>query len=192
MPKNIEGLYAGKADNINRIYETPTECSVCGKPYEIKNKTLMFKRCTDGSMDLICPKCYEKFLKSWDLKEVKSFVSDGTGRGGIIAHCIMTDGSERNYISGYVNPIEAGIPKLFVDKFTECREKYLKEVNDARIKSIETVDTFDCQKFIITQNSGAITEINYKIGRTGLIFNDSDVTAIKPEFMALIKTELNK
>lgn len=190
MAKNMECLEAGKVTNIKRILMTPTECSKCKKPYDVKNKNLIFQRCNDGTIDMWCDKCYEKHLKAWDLKDITEFISDAMGYYSGVAKCIMTDGRQMNFHYGLNNPVNEGIPQEFVDKFEKIKREHEERKDAVRIKSIETVDTFDVQKIIVTQNNSKVTELKYKMGLKGMIFNEFDVAKVDKALMQNIIQEL--
>ena len=192
MSKNIkclDGLYGNNITNTNRRFTTPIFCKECDKTFEPKNGELIFKRCRDSTMDFFCPSCNDKHNKHWMLKSAEIIPdADNSGRG--TARCTMADGRIEDIMYGWNNGENSDIPQKFYDDLAQFRQAYWDDKQAVLIKSLAVIDNFDTQQIICIQNNDSVTTLDYKVGMTGLIFDERQLSKVKPELMALITARL--
>ena len=190
MEKNMTGLYAGRVNNDKRRLETPVFCSCCGKTFEIKNNTLMYKHNKDGMLDMICPACNDAHNKSWELKSITDVIADNSRMTGVVK-CIMSDGRKMDYAYGWGHPLDADIPPHFSEKLGELKTQWYKAKNDILIQSLEIEDSWDKSCIKVVQNNGAETVLQYRAtAGSGIILNKSEVAKVDAALMALIVENL--
>lgn len=187
--KTTDGLSNGRVIKVNQRFNITTECHVCGKKYDVKAKTLHFKHSRDGKINLICDACMESWSKSWRLKTVTEFVPDPYASGQGTAKCVFEDGHTLDYRYGEPN-LDIDIPDHFFDSLAIHRKAYWEAKQAVLIKSLEVIDTFDTQRIICTQNNGSVTTLDYRVGVSGLIFDERQIAKVDAELLKGIKERL--
>ena len=185
-----DGLCAGRAKNTNKIFTTNTECSQCKKPFDIKDRSVLYQRCNDGSILLWCNKCYEKHSEHWKLESAEIFPDPHSYEMTGYAKCTFKDGRIEDIGYGYNSGENSNIPKHFFDKLAEIKRALYAAKEAIRIVDVQTIDTFNENKIVITQGSGKITEINYRMSVSGVVFKESDIANIDSLFMESINAAL--
>jgi len=189
MDYSKEGLYGERINNDTRRFSTDLHCVECGKHFTPKDNQLIFKRSKEFGMVFICDSCDTKHQKKWELKSVQIVPdADGMGRGKGI--CTMSNGTTYDHHYGWNDGQNTDIPQAFYDKFRKLHQEYHEKKQAVLIKDLIIEDNFDRQCLHVEQNNGTKYDLDYRVGLSGLILDQRQLTNVTPELMALIKERL--
>lgn len=191
-PEKNFGLTMGK--NTIKRYTTPVFCSECGDKFDTKNSELTIRWCADPmeAVDMICPKCMDKWNKHWELKEVISWHPDKTIVGAGVARCKMKDGRIYDHHYGIMNEANADIPGHFFAKFQQCAQAYYEIKRAVMLAGVEVIDTFEKSLIRATQNNGNVTTLRWKRGANGVVLDHAEVAKVDPVLFRSIVEKLKE
>lgn len=179
-----------KGRHDNSIRHLDLVCSKCGKKYSPKEE-LRFHQNENGNISLWCPACVAKLEKQWDVVEVVEW-----GKGNM-AFCKFVDGHDDWYKytpDAWARKREMydGVPKSFLKKFYAIYDRHVNDEYNKQIKSFEYQETYNDMQIVVTQNSGKVIQVKYKIGGIGqILLNPDDLAKVDIELQQMITDRID-
>lgn len=194
-PERIQknGIYEAKVVHPGLVQKFNTVCCICEKTFTPDKNGIHYFYSADGCFNIMCPKCYQKYLDAFTVMDCEAVVPDVGLRGtGIIMGCRMKDGSIIDMPYGTRQTIFGEIPSIFEESSRPFRQHYLDEQKKLYINKLEVVETWDKQQINVSFMSGDEYIINYKSTTDGIICNPDDVKQLKQEQIDKVNLKLKE
>ena len=115
-----ELLYKGKVYKAGAIREIPLKSSICEEVFS-RDESIRFFYNLDATFELICDKCYRKYLDSFTVVSVEHInVNNCTAYG-----CHMKDGSTKDMLYKRQECTHGEIPEIFYKTIQPYLKKFM-------------------------------------------------------------------